>query len=66
MFYYGEGDRYGYGYEYQPFSYGGNTRSLGVFADDTFQVNDRLTLNLGVRFDSSNAYSPEQPQLDEN
>jgi len=58
--------RYGYGYEYQPFSYGGNTRSLGVFADDTFQVSDRLTLNLGVRFDSSHAYSPEQPGLNED
>ncbi len=67
IFYYGEGDsRYGYGYEYQPFSYGGNTRSIGVFADDTFQVSDRLTLNLGVRFDSSHAYSPEQPQLNED
>jgi outer membrane receptor protein involved in Fe transport len=61
-----DGTRYGYGYEYQPFSYGGNTRSLGVFADDTFQVNDRLTLNLGVRFDTSKAYSPEQPGLNED
>jgi hypothetical protein len=67
VLYCGEGDsRYGYGYEYQPFSYGGNTRSLGLFVDDTFQVNDRLTLNLGVRFDTSNAYSPEQPGIDEN
>jgi hypothetical protein len=37
-----------------------------VFADDTFQVNDRLTLNLGVRFDTSKAYSPEQPGLNED
>jgi hypothetical protein len=67
VLYYGEGDsRYGYGYEYQPFSYGGNTRSLGIFADDTFQVNDRLTLNLGIRFDTSKAYSPEQPGLNED
>ena len=67
VFYSGTGDdRYGYGYEYQPFSYGGNTRSFGVFADDSFQVNDRLTLNLGVRFDTSNAYSPEQPGLNED
>jgi outer membrane receptor protein involved in Fe transport len=61
-----DGSRYSYGYEYQPFSYGGNTRSFGVFVDDTFQVNDRLTLNLGVRFDTSNAYSPEQPGLNED
>jgi len=61
-----DGSRYGYGYEYQPFSYGGNTRSLGIFADDSFQVSDRLTLNLGVRFDTSHAYSPEQPGLNED
>jgi hypothetical protein len=67
VFYTGTGgDRYGYGYEYQPFSYGGNTRSLGLFADDSLQVGDRLTLNLGVRFDTSKAYSPEQPGIDEN
>jgi hypothetical protein len=67
VFYAGTGaDRYGYGYEYQPFSYGGNTRSFGVFVDDTFTVNDRLTLNMGVRFDNSNAYSPEQPELNED
>jgi hypothetical protein len=59
-------DRYGYGYEYQPFSYGGNTRSLGLFADDSFQIGDRLTLNLGLRFDTSHAYSPEQPGLNED
>jgi outer membrane receptor protein involved in Fe transport len=56
----------GYGLDYQPFSYGGNTRSIGAFVDDTFQVSDRLTLNLGVRFDSSHAYSPEQAQLNED
>jgi hypothetical protein len=61
-----DGTPYGYGYEYSPFSYGGNTRSLGVFADDAFQVNDRLTLNLGLRFDTSHAYSPEQPGLNED
>jgi outer membrane receptor protein involved in Fe transport len=66
LFYEVDGVRYNYGYERLPFSYGGNTRSLGVFADDTFQLNDRVTLNLGVRFDTSNAYSPEQPELDEN
>jgi outer membrane receptor protein involved in Fe transport len=60
------GMRYGYGYERFPFSYGGNTRSLGLFADDTVQANDHLTLNLGVRFDTSHAYSPAQPELDQN
>ena len=31
-------------------------RALGMFVDDTFRVN-RLTLNLGVRFDPSRATS---------
>jgi len=57
---------YGYGYARTPFSYGGNTRSLGVFFDDTVQVGSRLSLDLGVRFDTSKAYIPEQPELDEN
>jgi outer membrane receptor protein involved in Fe transport len=66
LYYASGGVQVGYGYERLPFSYGGNTKTIGVFADDTFQVNDRLTLNLGLRFDTSNAYSPEQPELDEN
>ena len=59
------GTRYGYGYERQPFSYSGNARNLGVFVDDTVRVNDRLSLNLGLRFDHNNAFSAEQDELDE-
>ena len=60
-----EGTRYGYGYERQPFSYSGNSRNLGVFVDDTVRVNDRLSLNLGLRYDHNKAYSAEQAELDD-
>src|SRR5262249_36123578 len=43
------GTQYGYGYERQPFSYSGNSRNLGVYADDTIRVNDRVSFNLGLR-----------------
>ena len=59
------GIRYGYGYERQPFSYSGNSRNLGVFLDDTVRVNDRLSFNLGLRYDHNKAYSAEQEELDE-
>ena len=57
---------YGYGIAYTPFSYSGNTRAIGVFVDDTVRVNDRLSLNLGVRYDYQKAYSAERDQLDED
>jgi outer membrane receptor protein involved in Fe transport len=57
---------YGYGYHYQPFSYSGDTRALGVFFDDTIRVNDRLSLNVGGRYDYNRAFSKEQDLLDEN
>lgn len=50
---------YVYGYERTPFVYSGVGRSLGVFLDDTVRINDRLSLNLGVRYDYNNAYSKE-------
>ncbi len=57
---------YGYGYSRVPFSYSGNTENIGVFADDTWRVNDRLTLNFGVRYDSNKAFTKAQQELDEN
>jgi hypothetical protein len=60
------GQTYGYADIRQPFSYGGQARNIGAFVDDNVRVNDRLTLNLGVRFDYSKAYTPEQEELDNN
>jgi outer membrane receptor protein involved in Fe transport len=48
-----------YGYQYQPYSYGGTTHGVGVFTDDTVRVNDRLTLNLGARYDRNTGSIPE-------
>jgi hypothetical protein len=56
---------YGYGYQYSPWSYSGDTKAIGVFMDDTIRVNNRLSLNVGLRFDSQKAFSAERPQLDE-
>jgi outer membrane receptor protein involved in Fe transport len=37
---------------------------LGFFADDTWQVSDRLTANLGLRFDYNHASIPDLDELD--
>jgi len=55
---------YGYGIAYTPFSYSGNTRAIGVFFDDTVRVSDRLSLNIGLRYDYQKAFSAERDQLD--
>ena len=56
---------YGYGISYTPFSYSGDSKAIGAFFDDTVRVNDRLSLNLGLRYDYQKAFSAERPQLDE-
>lgn len=56
---------YGYGIAYTPFSYSGDTRALGVYLDDTIRVNDRLSFNVGLRYDYQKAFSAERDQLDE-
>jgi hypothetical protein len=40
-------------YEQDVFSYGGVVNSFAAFADDSWKIGDRLTLNLGIRFDHS-------------
>jgi outer membrane receptor protein involved in Fe transport len=59
------GVQYGYGYERQPFSYSGNSRNLGFFFDDSIRVNDRVSFNLGLRYDYDKAYSAAQDEIDE-
>lgn len=51
-------------YMQTPYHYGGNVNGLGVFADDTWSVNHRLTLNLGVRMDHNTGSIPDFPELD--
>jgi hypothetical protein len=41
-----------------PYEYGGLTRDLGFFVDDAITVNDRLTINAGIRFDFNHGEIP--------
>jgi outer membrane receptor protein involved in Fe transport len=56
---------YGFGYDRTPFSYTGDSRSIGVFLDDDIKVSDRFSLSLGVRYDYNKAYAAAQDDLDE-
>jgi len=60
-----DGVPYGYQNVRQPFSYAGTSRNIGGFVDDAVRVG-RLTLNLGVRYDYSHAFTPAQDELDAN
>jgi Carboxypeptidase regulatory-like domain/TonB dependent receptor-like, beta-barrel/TonB-dependent Receptor Plug Domain len=46
------------------YSYGGAFDTLGLFAQDTVRIGDRLTLDLGARFDTSKASNPDVPRYD--
>ena len=59
------GTQYGYGYARQPFSYNGHARNVGFFVDDTVRLNDRLSFNLGLRYDYNKAYSAAQDEKDQ-
>jgi hypothetical protein len=63
---------YGYGYYYTwqgfyyglPYYYGGSAESIGAFVSDSFKVNDRLTLDIGVRYDKHEGWIPAFNRLD--
>lgn len=63
-------DYYGYTYDYfvkgvqPPYFYGNDQDALSVFVDDSWAVNDRLTLNLGVRYDHQKGSIPSFSRLD--
>jgi hypothetical protein len=54
---------YYYGYFRAPFTYGGEFDNTGFFAEDVVTIGDRLTLNLGVRFDHTTATSQDLPAV---
>jgi hypothetical protein len=62
---YGGAPYYAYGY-LAPAHTAGSTRGLGVFFDDSFRVTDRLTLNLGVRYDYAKASYDSYDILDKD
>ncbi len=53
-----------YGYTQLPFSQGALMKAIGVYADDTFRLGSRLTLNLGVRYDYSRGIFDSRPFFD--
>jgi outer membrane receptor protein involved in Fe transport len=51
----------------QPFyTYGGEVETLSAFVDDSWQVSDKLTLNLGLRFDAHEGSIPDFERFDFN
>jgi len=57
------GDIY-YRVEGRPYYYGNEQEAWGVFVDDSWAVTDRLTLNLGLRFDHAEGIIPSYPILE--
>jgi outer membrane receptor protein involved in Fe transport len=55
---------YYYKYTFTPFHYGAKQRSYSAFVQDSWRVNDRLTLNLGVRYDIHEGWIPSYERLD--
>jgi hypothetical protein len=61
---------YGYDYDYYykvqglPYVYGNDNESISAYADDSWRISDRLTLNLGLRYDHHRGIIPSFPRLD--
>ena len=62
-YYYKYGANY-YVYSRKEHYYGANTEAFGLYVDDSWRVNDRLTLNLGIRTDSDGGEIPPFPILE--
>ena len=61
------GTIYPYDYYYKvdgaPYYYGNEQEAWGVFVDDSWAVGNRLTLNLGLRYDNVKGNVPSYPRL---
>jgi hypothetical protein len=61
---------YGYDYDYYikgeqlPYFYGNEQKAWSAFIDDSWTVSDRLTINVGVRFDHNEGIVPDFDRLD--
>ena len=65
--YYYDWDGYPYyAYFMDPEEYGGVLNRISAFLDDSWSIHDRLTLNLGIRFDHTRGGWPEFARLDED
>jgi hypothetical protein len=56
------------GYQYvwgqNPYMYGGDTTTWSGFVSDSWKISDRVTLNIGVRYDTHDATIPAFDRLD--
>jgi hypothetical protein len=65
------GGKYYYDYAGEPYylftqdtnRYGGTVVNIGGFIDDSWKISDRMTVNLGLRFDYHHASIPEFPLM---
>ncbi len=51
-------------YYQTPWQYGAKTNEVGIFFDDSITINDRLTLNVGLRFDHNVGEIPDYELLE--
>jgi hypothetical protein len=51
-------------YVQQQYAYGGLVDRIGTFLDDSISIGERLTVNLGLRYDRQKATYPALPLLD--
>ncbi len=60
-------DGYPYAAYFQnPYNYGASVNRLGVFVDDAWAIGDRLTVNLGLRFDQQSGDIFDVEEIDVN
>jgi hypothetical protein len=62
--YYGPGYEYLYWYTGLPYYYGGESESWGAFITDSWTVSGKLTLDIGVRYDTHKGWIDDFPRLD--
>jgi hypothetical protein len=55
-----------YAYFQDPYNYGASVSRLGVFVDDSWAIGDRLTINLGLRFDHQSGSIMDVDEIDAN
>ncbi len=53
-----------YAYFQDPYNYGASISRLGVFVDDAWAIGDRLTINLGLRFDHQSGDIMDVEEID--
>jgi Carboxypeptidase regulatory-like domain/TonB dependent receptor-like, beta-barrel/TonB-dependent Receptor Plug Domain len=58
------GGKQSYGYTRQPWHSGGLIHNVGTYVDDTYRLGNVVTLNLGLRYDHSQAQYQSFPILD--